>query len=65
MKSNERKGFTVARICFATAGMICIILSMKDGDASQTYLNFGLVFTNIGLFLSCRGLSLLRKKNAE
>ena len=51
-------------MCFALAGMIFILLSMKTGDNSQSYLTMGLAFVAVANFLSCRKISFW-KKNSE
>ena len=64
MKMREKKDFTVTRMCFALAGMIFILLSMRTGDNSQSYLTMGLAFVAVANFLSCRKISFW-KKNSE
>ena len=63
MKLRERKELTITRMCLALAGIICIILSMKNADSSQTYLTMGLAFTAAANFLSCKRSCL--KKSSE
>ena len=61
MKLRERIELTITRMCLALAGIICIILSMKEGDSSQTYLTIGLAFTTAANFLSCKRNCLKKK----
>lgn len=44
MKLSEKKDFALTRICLALAGLIFIVLSMRTGDNSQSYLTMGLAF---------------------
>ena len=61
MKSVEKKVYTVIRMCLAVAGMICVILSMRTGDNSQTYLTIGLGCIAVANIISCKGYCIFKK----
>lgn len=64
MKLSEKKDFALTRICLALAGLIFIVLSMRTGDNSQSYLTMGLAFVALANIINCRK-NCLWKKNSE
>ena len=65
MKLRDKKELTVTRMCLALAGIICIIISMRECDCSQSYLTMGLAFTAAANFLSCKGKCFKKKTESD
>ncbi len=65
MKLREKRDFTVTRMCFALAGLIFIILSMRTGEDSQSYLTMGLAFVAVANFFSCRKKCFWKKDSEQ